>query len=71
MSDSGIHLPLLVAQLVNLALLTAWVILAILALRRMRAAALPATAQAIWAALIVLVPLLGALAFLLTRPTRN
>ena len=52
MTDAGINLPLLAAQLVNLALLVGWVILAILALRRLRAATLPATAQAIWAARI-------------------
>lgn len=71
MESAGLNTALLAAQLVNLGLLAAWVALALYALLRLRRAPLPATAQAIWAAVIVLVPLLGALAFLLAGPGRR
>jgi hypothetical protein len=68
MDQFGVSWPLLAAQLVNIALVSLWVVLALVALRRLRGAPLPDLARAIWAALIVLVPLLGAIAFLIVRP---
>jgi uncharacterized membrane protein YhaH (DUF805 family) len=68
MEQVGISWPLLAAQLVNIALVSLWIVLALMALRRLRGTQLPDLARAIWAALIVLVPLLGALAFLIARP---
>jgi hypothetical protein len=63
----GVSWPLLAAQLVNIALVSLWIVLALVALRRLRGAPVSELARAIWAALIVLVPLLGALAFLIAR----
>lgn len=72
MESYGINIPFLLAQLVNLALLciapTIWIVLAALALRSLRLAALDDTARAIWAAIIVAVPVLGAIAYYLVRP---
>lgn len=45
-----------------------WLLLSLFALLRLRERALPETARALWAVFIVIVPLLGALAFLIVRP---
>lgn len=68
MDSLGINVGFLIVQLVGLLLTAGWVIfslLTILALRRQR---LPIMPQALWAALIVLAPILGALAFWIVRP---
>jgi hypothetical protein len=67
----GINWPLLIAQLVNIGLIFAWVALAVAALVSLRRRVLPPTAAAIWAVLILLVPVLGALAFFVVRPARG
>lgn len=71
MESAGLNTALLAAQLANLALFAAWVALAVYALLRLRRAQLDSAPHAVWAALIVLVPLLGALAFLLASPGRR
>ena len=68
MTPLGIHWPLLLTQLANLALIAAWLGLSALALRLVRRSALPPSARAIWVALIILLPLVGALACLIARP---
>lgn len=68
MESYGVSIPLALAQLCNLTLLIAWVALAAVALLRLRSAALTPGLQLAWAALAVLVPVLGALAVLLVRP---
>jgi hypothetical protein len=45
-----------------------WPVLSLIALFMLRGRALPATAQAIWALLIVAVPVLGSLAFFIVMP---
>lgn len=45
-----------------------WLLLSLFALLRLRERALPETARALWAVFIVVVPFLGALAFLIVRP---
>ncbi|MCL4806084.1 MAG: PLDc N-terminal domain-containing protein [Anaerolineae bacterium] len=45
-----------------------WLLLSFFALLRLRQCSLPETAAAIWAVFIVVVPFLGALAFLIVRP---
>ena len=45
-----------------------WLLLSLFALFRLREQPLPATATAIWAVFIVVVPFLGALAFLIVQP---
>jgi hypothetical protein len=54
--------------LLNLVLPIAWFILAIAALFMLRHRELPDTALAIWAAVIVIIPIGGALAFWIVRP---
>ncbi|MFO7167535.1 MAG: hypothetical protein DIU80_005845 [Chloroflexota bacterium] len=71
MESAGTNWTLLLVQLLNIALLAAWVALAVVALRRLRRRQLPPMATAIWAALIVLVPLLGAAALLLVYPAAD
>jgi hypothetical protein len=68
MESVGINWTLLLAQIINVLLICAWVVMAIMALRQLRRRSLPSLARAIWAAIIVLMPLLGALAFFIVRP---
>ena len=68
MENVGINWALLLAQVINVLLICAWVVMAIIALRELRRRSLPPLARAIWAAIIVLMPLLGALAFFIARP---
>lgn len=56
----GVLSPLLVSLV--------WIVLALIALIQLRRRNLPAVAQALWSALIVVVPLLGAIAFLIVNP---
>lgn len=68
MEQVGINWALLAAQLINLISLALWIVLALVALRRLRRAVVSDLTRALWAALIVLVPLLGALAFFIAGP---
>jgi hypothetical protein len=52
----------------TLLLLVGWIVLAVLALVHLRRLALPETARAVWALLIVVVPLAGAIAFWIVSP---
>jgi len=67
----GINWGYLFVMLFNLLLLGGWLILAIFALFRLRHLELTETARAIWAALILLVPIGGALAFWIVQPGRR
>jgi hypothetical protein len=58
-------------QLINLTLPIAWFILAVVALFMLRRRELPDTALAVWAAIIVIIPILGALAFWIVSPGRR
>ncbi len=49
-------------------MVVAWLILTVVGLWSLRQRSLPEPARAIWAALIVLVPLAGTLARLIVRP---
>lgn len=62
---------LLAIQILNVALLTAWVIFALWALFRLRKEELQDVAQVIWTAVILLIPILGALAFFIVRIHRG
>jgi len=57
-----------VAQIVNFLVLAGWLVLAILALIRLRRCQLDETARVLWVIIIVLVPFMGALAFFIVRP---
>jgi hypothetical protein len=67
----GWNINLIVAQLVNIAFLLLWIGLAIAALRRVREQQLDAGQLLGWSALIVLVPIIGALAALLVLGRRS
>jgi hypothetical protein len=54
--------------LIQCALPALWLLFSLFALFRLRGQSLPATALAIWAVFIVVVPFLGALAFLIVQP---
>lgn len=54
--------------LIQCALPALWLFFSLVALLRLRQQTLPATAMAIWAVFIVVVPFLGALAFLIVQP---
>lgn len=64
----GINLGYLLVQIFNLTVVGGWLILALFTLFRLRRQDLPETARAIWAAVILLLPLIGALAFWIVRP---
>lgn len=56
--------------LVQCGLPALWLLFSLVALLRLRQSVLPATATALWAIFIAVVPFLGALAFLIVRPDR-
>ena len=69
MEVAHIDYSLLLAQVLNFVLLVAWIVLAIWALWRLRKEEMSDTAQVIWTALILLIPILGAVAFFIVRST--
>ena len=62
---------LIALQVFNYAILIGWPLLALLSLLSLRRRQLINPAQAIWALIIVAVPLLGALAYWIVRPQRQ
>lgn len=71
MEAVGINWGLLLAQLANFALIIGWVALAVFALMKLRRAGLGQGPTLGWAALILCVPVLGALAFFILNPRRT
>jgi hypothetical protein len=67
----GVNFGYLFVILLNLLLVGGWLVSAIFALIQLRRQYLPETARAIWAALILLVPLAGALAFWIVQPGKR
>jgi hypothetical protein len=57
--------------LVQCALPALWLLLSLAALLQLRGRPLPETAVAIWAVFIVVVPFLGALAYLIVQPGKR
>jgi hypothetical protein len=55
-------------QIVNLLILAGWLVLTIVALTRLRRCQLDETALVLWVIVILLIPLLGAVAFFIVRP---
>ncbi len=68
MEHVGVHPAFFLIQLCNFALLLTWLVASVVALLQLRKAELPPTAAAIWAAVICIVPVLGAIAFFIVRP---
>ncbi len=65
-----ISIGLLTAQILNVLLLTIWIVIALWALSRLRREDMQDLAQVIWAAIILLVPIFGAVAFFIVRSRR-
>ena len=55
-------------QIVNFLILAGWLVLTIVALTRLRRCQLDDTARVLWVIVILLIPLLGALAFFVVSP---
>jgi len=64
----GIHTGFLVWQVLNCLLLLAWVGLIIVALLGLRKKPLGEVARVLWTLLIVVVPIMGAVAFWIVNP---
>ena len=57
-----------VLQIVNFLILAGWLVMGIVALTRLRRCQLDDTARVLWVIVILLIPLLGAVAFFVVRP---
>ncbi|MEJ2302968.1 MAG: PLDc N-terminal domain-containing protein [Anaerolineales bacterium] len=68
MESLGINWGYLLVTIFNLILLLGWPLFAILTLLQLRRRDIPEVARAIWVALIIIVPYLGALAYWLVKP---
>ena len=68
MEEIGINWGFLVIQALIFSVIPALSLFALLALRRSH---ITGITQALWALLIVVVPVLGALAFFIVKPTEN
>ncbi len=59
------------AQSLNLLVLAAWVVLVIAAFVRLRRCRMDQVARALWVLIIVLIPIVGALAFFIVEPGKR
>ncbi|MCU0480922.1 MAG: hypothetical protein MUE54_06885 [Anaerolineae bacterium] len=66
-----INFGFLVSQIVHFAMLFAWVILGFRALKYLYHAKLTEGIRLLWVAIVLFVPLFGALAVLIVRPTEQ
>ncbi|MCK4472938.1 MAG: hypothetical protein KAW49_14245, partial [Anaerolineae bacterium] len=64
----GIDRTVWALQIVNFLVLAGWLVLTIVALTRLRRCQLDETALVLWVIVILLIPLLGALAFFVVSP---
>lgn len=68
MDTLGINWGILI---INLLIVGSWPLFSIIALFGLRRSHLTGTSQALWAILVVAVPVFGALAFFIVRPGEN
>ncbi len=68
MEPIGINWGILI---INLLLIGSWPLFSIIALLGLRRSHLTGTNQVLWALLVVAVPVLGALAFFIVKPSEN
>ena len=68
MESMGLSLGYVLVQALNLTFVLGWLVLGVAALFSLRKRRLPATAQALWAMFVVVVPFLGALAYWVVQP---
>ena len=66
----GIDRTVWALQIVNFLILAGWLVLDIVALTRLRRCQLDDTARVLWVIVILLIPLLGAVAFFVVRPVK-
>lgn len=71
MGVSPITFPLFLSQAINLLATVVWLVLLSLVLRSLRRRHLSDEAKALWAGLIPLIPLLGAVAFGVVTPSQR
>ena len=57
--------------LINVLIVGSWPFFSIIALLALRRSHITGTDQALWALLVVAIPILGALAFFLVKPSEN
>ncbi|MCE1255050.1 MAG: PLDc N-terminal domain-containing protein [Anaerolineae bacterium] len=69
MMNAGFHPGFIIAQLINLVLIIAWLVLVLIALFSLKRRNLSASAKGIWALLIMIVPLMGAISYFIIQPT--
>lgn len=67
--NQGLNAGYLLVQLISLAILIAWIVLLVMCLVRLRAATLSSASKAIWALILAAIPILGAVAYLIVKPT--
>lgn len=68
---SDLNVALLLVQLFNFAVLIIWVVLVVKALKRSSSVQLSEGPRLIWVLIILLIPVLGAIAFLRSFPTTS
>jgi hypothetical protein len=59
----------LLISLLNIGIVLAWIILAVVCLFKLKKQKLNSVANALWTTIILLIPFLGAAAFLIMKPT--
>ena len=64
----GFGLGIFAFQMLNIVLLLAWLILSIICLVRLGKSGLSANSKALWTLIILLIPLMGSIAFLIVKP---
>jgi len=55
-------------SILNIIIILAWIVLAILCLINLGKRQMPETPKALWALIILIIPVFGAIAFLIVRP---
>ena len=68
LAHAGVSLTASIVMMVNLLILIAWPVLSIIGLVSLRKRRLPPTATAIWALVIIVIPLLGAIGYWIVQP---
>lgn len=67
----SLGLEYLVLQITNFLILGGWLVMTLIALFGLRHSRLKGFEQALWALMIIAIPLLGALAFFIVRPGKG
>ena len=64
------RLTITAIQVVNFLILMGWIVLAIVALMRLRRCQLDQIARVLWVIVVVAIPIMGALAFFIVNPAK-